>query len=129
MKFRIFCFTYCCIFSLLNGFRSRNGHISLKSAISNLSHKNSLNMAYDTIIKVDSTHEATCSLQHDKGYSLVDYMKLPVSQYVCIKMPLDANLERLAGSENMFTLTVPPVTFFNLQVSPVIKCTLFIIIF
>jgi hypothetical protein len=52
-------------------------------------------------------------------------MKLPVEQYVCIRMPLDATLERISGSADMFNLTVPPVTFFNLQVSPMIHCRVY----
>jgi len=58
--------------------------------------------------------------RRDPGVSLSDYMRLPVDQYVCIKMPLDATLTRVEG--NLFRLIVPPVRFFNLDVSPCVSC-------
>lgn len=79
-----------------------------------------LRVVYNTFIEVDSKFETACSLLADEGVSLSDYMKLPVDQYVCIKMPLDATLERVEGSQ--FNMTVPPVTFFTLAVSPTIIC-------
>jgi hypothetical protein len=79
-----------------------------------------LRVVYNTFIEVDSKFETACSLLADEGVSLTDYMKLPVDQYVCIKMPLDATLERVEGSQ--FNMTVPPVTFFTLAVSPTIIC-------
>lgn len=75
---------------------------------------------FNTFVDVSSSFEAKCKLRHDTGYSLQSYMKLPVDQYVCIQMPLDATLERMDGI--MFNLTVPPVTFFNLAVSPMVLC-------
>ena len=80
----------------------------------------SLRMNFDTIVSVSSKFETPCSMQSDPGVTLTDYMKLPVDQYVCIKMPLDASLERMAGTR--FNMTVPPVRFFNLDVSPTILC-------
>lgn len=76
-------------------------------------------MAYDTTVKCSSSFEAKCSLVCDSGVSLSDYMRLPVDQYVCIKMPLDATLTRI--DDIRFDLTVPPVSFFHLSVSPTIK--------
>ena len=108
------------ILCLFNGF-----HFHAPSKLLRNEKRNFFNMAYDTIVKVDSNHEAKCSLRHDKGFSLNNYMKLPVEQYVCIKMPLDASLERTSGSADMFNLTVPPVTFFNLEVSPMISCKVY----
>ena len=75
---------------------------------------------YNTFVKVKSNFEAQTILEHDENCSLKDYMRLPVDQYVCIKMPLNAKLQRL--NDNFFNLTVPPVTFFNLQVSPTVQC-------
>ena len=75
---------------------------------------------YDTIIDVKSSFESTCSNLRDSDVSLNDYMQLPVEQYVCIKMPLDATLERM--HDTIFNLTVPPVKFFNLEVSPMLIC-------
>ena len=77
-------------------------------------------MAYDVLVNVQTSFSADCSLTHDEGASLDDYMRLPVDQYVCIRMPLDATLERVAGSR--FNLTVPPVRFFALDVSPMMLC-------
>eukprot|EP01031_Cornospumella_fuschlensis_P039080 gene39080-47545_t len=71
-------------------------------------------------VDVRSKFEAKCSLEADAGVSLSDYMRLPVEQYVCIQMPLNASLERLGGS--LFNLTVPPVRFFHLDVSPMLFC-------
>jgi Protein of unknown function (DUF1997) len=79
-----------------------------------------LHMAYNTFVTVDSNFEAPCSLVADAGISLSDYMQLPVEQYVCIKMPLDATLERMEGTK--FNMTVPPVRFFTLDVSPTVIC-------
>lgn len=83
-------------------------------------HSRALRMAYNTFVTVDSTFETPCSLVADNGVSLSDYMQLPVEQYVCIKMPLDATLERMEGTK--FNMTVPPVRFFTLDVSPTIIC-------
>lgn len=105
---------------IVHGFSPNNGPIQ-----SFLKYNRDLTMAFDTIVKVDSSHEAKCSLRHDKGYSLDNYMKLPVEQYVCIKMPLDATLDRMTDTADMFNLTVPPVTFFSLQVSPMIICKVY----
>ena len=54
---------------------------------------------FNTFVNVNSKYEAKCALVTDNsGKSLSDYMKLPVEQYVCIKMPLDATLERVGSS-------------------------------
>lgn len=79
-----------------------------------------LQMGYDIKIAVESNFETSCALLCDKDISLTDYMQLPVDQYVCIKMPLDASLERMTGSQ--FNMTIPPVKFFTLDVSPTIIC-------
>eukprot|EP01031_Cornospumella_fuschlensis_P031806 gene31806-38449_t len=79
-----------------------------------------LRMGFDVEVDVRSKFEAKCSLEADAGVSLSDYMRLPVEQYVCIQMPLNASLERLGGS--LFNLTVPPVRFFHLDVSPMLFC-------
>lgn len=77
-------------------------------------------MAFNTFVTVESSFEARCTSQADRGVSLTDYMRLPVEQYVCIQMPLNATLERMAN--NQFNMTVPPVRFFNLDVSPTLIC-------
>jgi len=79
-----------------------------------------LRMGFDTVVRVSSRYEAPCAMACDGGVSLTDYMRLPVDQYVCIRMPLDATLERVSGTR--FNMTVPPVRFFNLDVSPTIMC-------
>lgn len=75
---------------------------------------------FNTFVNVNSQFEAKTATENDPGVSLTDYMRLPVDQYVCIRMPLDSQLDRLDG--NNFLLTVPPVTFFNLEVSPNVYC-------
>jgi len=82
--------------------------------------RRSMSMTKDTVIDVSSSFEHECSLVRDHEVSLDDYMQLPVEQYVCIKMPLDATLERMHTT--IFNLTVPPVKFFNLEVSPMLVC-------
>ena len=64
---------------------------------------------YNTFVRVKSNFEAKTSMVHDEGFSLKEYMRLPVEQYVCIKMPLNADLTRNEG--DVFILKVPPVTF------------------
>ena len=82
-----------------------------------------LHMAYNTFVRVSSDFEVDCKMDADNGVSLTDYMRLPVDQYVCIDMPLNATLQRMGGSDStMFNLTVPPVTFFQLSVSPMMFC-------
>eukprot|EP01039_Chlorochromonas_danica_P006969 gene6969-7710_t len=82
--------------------------------------RSALSMKFDTIVKVKSKFEAKCNLESDPGISLTDYMQLPVDQYVCLEMPLNATLSRIGGSK--FNLTVPPVRFFHLDVSPTLFC-------
>lgn len=94
--------------------------------------RSSLHMAFDTFVKVSSSYEARCSTSSPippdaknidgQVFSLSDYMRLPVDQYVCIKMPLDAVLERdrspsqlssdSKSPSNRFIMTVPPGTVF-----------------
>ena len=75
----------------------------------------------DVIIDVKSEFQTNAIMKTDgSGVSLSDYMRLPVEQYVCIEMPLNSTLERLEGT--LFNLTVPPVGFFHLEVSPMLKC-------
>ena len=82
-----------------------------------------LHMAYNTFVRVSSDFEVDCKMDADNGVSLTDYMRLPVDQYVCIDMPLNATLQRMGSSDStVFNLTVPPVTFFQLSVSPMLFC-------
>jgi hypothetical protein len=53
-----------------------------------------------------------------QNLSLGTYMTLPVEQYVLVPMPLNADLSR---KNDEFCLTVPPMTFFGLQVQPVVS--------
>ena len=94
--------------------------VSFTSAPSVLIRR-SLLRAYNTIIQVSTHHTRRCIDQVDRNVSLSDYMRLPVEQYVCIEMPLHAHLERIES--NRFQLTVPPVTFFHLQVCPTVYCS------
>ena len=69
-------------------------------------HSTDLSMVFNTFVNVSSSFKASCQLKSDDGVSLSDYMRLPADQYVCIKMPLDATLERIDLLR--FNLTVPP---------------------
>ena len=82
---------------------SRPRPISWTSSLSMCARK------YNTFVRVKSNFEAKTSMENDKGFSLKEYMRLPVEQYVCIKMPLNADLVREQG--DLFTLTVPPEHF------------------
>ena len=62
---------------------------------------------YNTFVRVKSNFEAQTSMENDQGFGLKEYMRLPVEQYVCIKMPLDADLTR--EKDDLFVLKVPPV--------------------
>ena len=105
----------CVVLSLLLQVQSFRSHFVAPR------HNSRFKMAgFDTIVSVNSQFEQPCTQQSDSGITLTDYMKLPVDQYVCLKMPLDATLERMDGTR--FNMTVPPVRFFNLDVSPTILC-------
>jgi len=67
-------------------------------------------------IAVTSRTSESVNRKSDEGVSLTQYMRLPVTQYVCVKIPLSATLERVRGNE--FLLAVPDVRFFNIVVSP-----------
>jgi len=102
-----------------------NGQSSLNNVRQNANNFRStkLHMAYNTFVRVSSDFEVDCKMDADNGVSLTDYMRLPVDQYVCIDMPLNATLQRMGGSDStMFNLTVPPKTFFQLSVSPMLFC-------
>ncbi len=99
---------------------------SVTSASSKRLTSSSLSMSaknYNTFVRVKSNFEAQTSMENDQGFGLKEYMRLPVEQYVCIKMPLDADLTR--EKDDLFVLTVPPVTFFNLEVSPTVYCKVY----
>lgn len=67
-----------------------------------------------------SDYEAPCSLKCDEGVSLTNYMHLPADHYVCVDMPLNATLSKI--DVNLYSLTIPPVRFFHLDVSPMLRC-------
>ena len=105
----------CSVLSLLLQVESFRSHFVARRPNSRLKMA-----GFDTVVSVSSQFEQPCIQQSDPGITLTDYMKLPVDQYVCIKMPLDATLERMDGTR--FNMTVPPVNFFNLELSPTILC-------
>jgi len=111
--YAIYCLPYINSFKTFHTSKYKINKNEMRSIIYKMS-------AYDTIIDVKSSFESTCSNLRDSDVSLNDYMQLPVEQYVCIKMPLDATLERM--HDTTFNLTVPPVKFFNLEVSPMLIC-------
>ena len=98
----------------------------------------------DTRVDVGHRSRARVALDqspHAQNVTLSQYMRLPVEQYVLIKLPLNSELTKLdAGSAarevkearagdvsemesnntGSFKLLVPPVTFTNLTVQPVV---------
>lgn len=100
---------------MMHSFSSMTQRVTSKSL-----RRTRLLMAFDTFVKVSSSFEAPCTTRSDPDISLTHYMQLPVEQYVCIQMPLNATLERVQG--NLFRLVVPPVRFFHLDVSPTLYC-------
>lgn len=81
------------------------------------------NSKFNTIVSVQSRNEQTniYSTAHS-DLSLTTYMKLPVSQYALIKMPLGATLTKVLDTEE-FKLEVPNVKFFHLECKPTVYCT------
>jgi hypothetical protein len=59
--------------------------------------------------------------QHDPGAGLEQYMRLPVSQFVLVKVPLGSTLRRI-GSE-LFEIVVPKLELFGIWIQPRVKCT------
>jgi len=57
----------------------------------------------------------------DPAYSLSDYMRLPVDQYVGIELPMGAQMKRVPGSDSLFQLEIPGLKFLSLEVKPVVR--------
>mmetsp|Transcript_37590 Transcript_37590/g.90002 ORF Transcript_37590/g.90002 Transcript_37590/m.90002 type:complete len:245 (+) Transcript_37590:280-1014(+) len=89
----------------------------------------------DTRVEVGHRSRARVALDRSPkaNVTLSQYMRLPVEQYVLIKLPLDSELTKLdAGSgvdvpemesdnnTGLFKLLVPPITFTNLTLQPVV---------
>eukprot|EP00193_Tetraselmis_chui_P014604 CAMPEP_0177774842 /NCGR_PEP_ID=MMETSP0491_2-20121128/13754_1 /TAXON_ID=63592 /ORGANISM="Tetraselmis chuii, Strain PLY429" /LENGTH=255 /DNA_ID=CAMNT_0019293311 /DNA_START=133 /DNA_END=897 /DNA_ORIENTATION=+ len=70
------------------------------------------------VVTAEDTVSVPTTMEHDYGATLAAYMRLPVENYVNIKLPLGGKLERMGGE--MFELVVPVVRFFNLWVQPVL---------
>lgn len=79
-----------------------------------------LSMAVKTYLSADSSFEARCTSASDENVSLSEYMRLPVEQYACLKMPLNASLKRI--NNRQFKLVIPSVKLFHLDVSPIMVC-------
>ena len=78
---------------------------------------------FNTIVSVQSRNEQRGIYSTaDSDLSLSTYMKLPVSQYALIKMPLGATLTKALDTEE-FKLEVPKVKFFHLECKPTVYCT------
>lgn len=81
------------------------------------------NSKFDTIVSVNSKNDQrNVYSTADDSLSLTNYMKLPVSQYALIKMPLGATLTKVKDTEE-FKLEVPNVKFFHLECKPTVYCT------
>ena len=104
--------------SVLALLTSSRRHVS--SPFTSRLHMKTVPSPYSTLIRVNTCHHSQCIEHVDRNISLSDYMRLPVDQYVCIDMPMQAKLQRLERAS--FQLTVPPVNFFHLQVRPTVFC-------
>mmetsp|Transcript_2682 Transcript_2682/g.2805 ORF Transcript_2682/g.2805 Transcript_2682/m.2805 type:complete len:270 (-) Transcript_2682:200-1009(-) len=88
-----------------------------------LSTRKPVSSNFNRIVSVNSRNEAKCGLNTDEiDTSLTTYMRLPVAQYACVKMPLGATLARVGNSDE-FVLEVPTVQFFHLTCQPTVYCT------
>src|SRR5438105_195566 len=58
--------------------------------------------------------------RHDPGADLAAYMRLPVSQYVLIDVPMGGSLQRVSADE--FELSVPRLQFWDVWVQPRVWC-------
>merc|ERR1712232_755089 len=70
----------------------------------------------DVYLHVDAKFDRRVSEKVDAGTSLTSYMTLPPEQYVCLSLPMGAQLERVGN--NRFSLKVPPMKFFSIEVFP-----------
>ena len=57
----------------------------------------------------------------DTAYSLSNYMRLPVDQYVGIELPMGAEMKRVPGDSTLFQLEIPGLKFLSLEVKPVVR--------
>ena len=57
----------------------------------------------------------------DPEYSLSNYMRLPVDQYVGIELPMGAEMKRVPGDRTMLQLEIPGLKFLSLEVKPVVR--------
>ena len=57
----------------------------------------------------------------DAAYSLSNYMRLPVDQYVGIELPMGAEMKRVPGDRTLFQLEIPGLKFLSLEVKPVVR--------
>ena len=81
------------------------------------------NSKFNTVVNVKSRNDVrNIYSTDDSDLSLTSYMKLPVSQYALIKMPLGATLTKVPNTEE-FKLEVPNVKFFHLECKPTVYCT------
>lgn len=88
-----------------------------------LSTRKPISSNFNRIVSVNSRNEAKCGFNTDEtDISLTTYMRLPVAQYACVKMPLGATLARV-GNTDEFVLEVPTVQFFHLICQPTVYCT------
>lgn len=85
------------------------------------------------LAKIRASKETTVDVEtnHPEPFNLHQYMQLPSSQYSCVPMPLNSSLERIHGTNDHFTLKVPPIkiqspapalqnTFPSVEIRPVL---------
>lgn len=85
------------------------------------------------LAKIRASKETTVNVEtnHPEPFNLHQYMQLPSSQYSCVPMPLNSSLDRIHGTNDHFTLKVPPIkiqspapalqnTFPSVEIRPVL---------
>jgi len=82
---------------------------------------------FDVNLRAHTRVRSTVKESDDEDLSLSAYMRLPVSQYVDVPLPLGATMEKVGSTtgdearDEEFTLTIPGLKFLSLEVQPVIN--------
>ena len=83
--------------------------------------------AYEVNLRAHAEARAAVDEGANEDLSLSAYMRLPVSQYVDVPLPMGATMAKVGsctGDETRdeeFTLTIPGLKFFSLEVQPVVN--------
>ena len=82
---------------------------------------------FDVNLRAHTRVRSAVKESDEEDLSLSAYMRLPVSQYVDVPLPLGATMEKVGSTtgdearDEEFTLTIPGLKFLSLEVQPVIN--------